>query len=427
MARRKPTTDSPLTILTVNGTAYVAGLVWLPLKSARNYKAEAKALGKADRRPLAVIRHGRTVTQAGFARRERNVKGMYSLAAALAGVLGEDFIGVFDAGADHYALIAARRGGILPGRDVVGGFDAIAAILRETYNEMSAESDGVATRVIAPAIFEFGDDAATLADLLHSNELRPEYRLRALALATSELAIAAAVLVAVGASVYGYGLWHTKQLRAKAADDANLAVQVAAASAPPSAPAQDVVKPWVTLPAARVVLDACRDYWDSVPVAIAGWRFTAGQCGPTGASRTYRRDGGNVEAFGRALAPGAAPAYSDAFSTATLATPITLPVDATDVLPALATRERAVTAYIQRIDTFANASIALKPVPPPVDGEPAPVTPWTTHTLTVTSPLPPDVLLANLDLAGLRVLDIAVTLDESAALNWTTTGEFYAQ
>jgi hypothetical protein len=427
MARHKPTTvDTPLTVLTVNGVAFAAGLVWRPLKSARNYKAEARALGKADKRPLAVIRHGRTVTQAGFAKREkRNYKGIYSLAAALAGVLGEDWIAVFDVGDERYALIAARRGGILPGRDIVGSQDVIAGILRETYNEMSAESDGVNTRVIAPPIFEFGDDVTTLAELLHSRDLLPDYKLRQIVfgVSTGEALIAGAVLLAVAAGVYGYSLWNANQLRIKAASDAQIAGQLVAASNPDL----EVIKPWVSQPAAMTVLDACTAYWESVPVSIAGWRFTAGQCGPNGASRTYSRDGSNVEAFARALAQAAVPAYSDAFSTATLSDPIQLPAEVGDVLPAQAQREQAMTAYFQRIDGFASAVIALKPLPPPVDGKPVPVPDWTTYTITVTSAVQPELLFADLDLAGLRVHDIAVTLGENATISWTTTGEFYAQ
>lgn len=428
MARHKHAADTGLTVFTVNGNAFAAGLVWLPLKSARNYKAEAKARGKADGRPLAVIRHGRSVTQAGFARRDRrSVKGTYSLAATLAGVLGDDFIGVFEIEPDRYALVAVHKGAVLPGRDMVGDYASVETLLRETYNLVSTDGDsgdvGGIGKVIVPAKFEFASERATLAELLQPGVLRSEYRLRPLSLTGGELAIAGAVLLAVGASVYGYQWWQARLLREQAASDARIAAQREASSAP----APEVVKPWVSLPSAGRVLDACRDYFDAVPVAIAGWQFSDGHCGPSGASRTYRRDGGNVVAFGQALAPGATPAYGDAFNTAGLSDPIALPADASDVLPARATREREVTAYFQRIDSFATASIALKPPPPPSDGEPAPVPPWSTYTITVTSALPPDLLFADLDLDGLRVLDIAVALDANAALNWTITGEFHAQ
>jgi len=421
---RKPTSAAGLTVVTVNGKAYVAGLVWRPLKSARNYKGEAKTLGKADGMSLVAIRHGRAVTQAGFAPRERtNHKGKHSLAASLAGVLGDDWIGVFDLGDDRYALIAVRRGAVLPGRDMVGDQDAIGTLLRETYNLVSAESDGVDTRILAPPVFEFGNESAALDQLLPPGAARAEHRLRpiALGLTPREAAITTAVVVLVGAGVYGYTLWHAKQLRIQAQNATLAEQQAAAAAAPPS----EIVRPWVSVPAAHATLDACARYWRAVPLAIAGWRFTSGTCGPNGASRTYRNAGSTVEAFDRAVT--VAPAYADAYNTATLSEPITLTPDAGDVLPALATREKAVTAYFQRIDAFTSASVALKPPPPPIDGEPATVPPWTTYTLTLISPLPPELVLAQLDMAGLRVLDIAVALDDSATLTWTTTGEFYAQ
>ncbi|WP_254914441.1 type 4b pilus protein PilO2 [Pseudomonas aeruginosa] len=112
--------STPVTVTTVNGQSFVSGLFWQPLSKPRAYMQEAREIGKREKMDIVAIRHG-SIIQAGFVSKNAGVtKGMYSLAAALAGALGESWLGVFALGAERYALVGVKDGAILPGCDIVG-------------------------------------------------------------------------------------------------------------------------------------------------------------------------------------------------------------------------------------------------------------------------------------------------------------------
>lgn len=85
---------STVRIITVM-SAFVTGLFWQPLTSPRSYMSEARNIGKKRNWDIVAIRKSARI-QAGFVSKDAGVmKGMYSLAAALAGQLGDSWIESF--------------------------------------------------------------------------------------------------------------------------------------------------------------------------------------------------------------------------------------------------------------------------------------------------------------------------------------------
>lgn len=439
MTAQSPTDASGLDIIEVNGETFVAGLMWQPLRAGRLHKADAKRIGAKERMDVAIIRVGST-TQAGFAPKGKQpLKGLYSLAASLAGVLGDDWVGVFDIGHDRYALIAVHQGAVLPGYDATGPFDKIHTLLREAYSMAAAGGENgekqSATRVIAPPAFGYGGDAAQLVDLLHTRNLKAEYKLRQLAfrLTPRESAMVAVAVITVGGIAYGVHLWRDAKDKAAAAAAASaIAVQQQARIAQNDA-AQTPVQPWVSLPAAHAVLRACAAHWHATPLTVGGWIFEAGRCGASGASADYRRSGATtVAAFARAARARygeAAVIIRDQGEAATITTPITTAPAPGDILQPRAVATEALIAHFQAIDSVAQLTLAEQPIPAPSPDAPdAPQPDWVTYSLSVTTAIAPDRVLAGLALDGVRITDTAVALSaETATLSWTFTGALYAR
>lgn len=141
---------APVTITTVNGKQFVSGLFWQPLTRPRAYMKEAREIGKREGMDIVAIRHS-TIMQAGFVGKNQGVlKGMYSIAATLAGKLGSSWLGVFELDDGRYVFVAVNDGAIVPGCDMVGDRDEVREKLAYIYGLFSWE------KVYVPANFEYG-------------------------------------------------------------------------------------------------------------------------------------------------------------------------------------------------------------------------------------------------------------------------------
>lgn len=443
---REHQADSTIAVVQVNGKPFVAGLSWRPLRSVRNYSAEAKALGKSEQMGMVAIRKGRAIIQAGFApKNSRKLKGLPSLAAALAGALGEDWIGVFEVGPDRYALVAVHQGAVLPGRDIVGDRASIATLLRETRSLIATDEDGYAQglgRVIAPDDFEVGGEQRTLSDVLSGNTIKPEYRLRALTLEiTPKEAVAVGMLVGVLA-VAGYGVtvWQQsrEEARARAEAQARALAEAQAAEAAKAAESTveqpELVRPWISQPAAKEVLQACAAHWASTPATVGGWKLHRGQCSRGSASADYRRNGGTpLSAFAgsaRQQYGNQAVSLSEQGNAGTITMPpVALEAASDEVLQARDVLVETIISHFQRLGTLGTLSLTEQPIPPPPPDEPdRPMPDWTTYAMTVQTRLPLDRVFDGVDLTGIRVSNATATFaPDKGAVSWTINGEVYVR
>ncbi len=441
-----------ITVLAVNGKSFVSGLLWKPLRSARKYMAEAREIGKRENMDMVAIRRGK-VLQAGFAPKQKrrakrdkqtNLRGMYSLAAALAGTLGEDWIAAFDIGAGNYAFVAVHRGGILPGRDLVGDQEQIEALLRETYSDV--KQTNVEPVVVAPEAWGFGGEERTLEDLLTAKSVRPEHRLKplTLGLTTSEITAIAVLLVLITV-VGGGGMWWWKRHEQQVAEQQRLAQQQNAQAAQASAHANALAalqRPWQDTPTADDFLKACAEVWNHVDLDIGGWTFDNGRCvlGQGGARSqdivyaTYHRNGATtVATFERAAtALGAKAGIFDAGETGTVTLRLRVSAPPTKLsekeLPASADQLQLLVARMQSIPAgIASYTMQAKPWVKPANQPDAVGPDWTTNTIDIKSTLAPEQLLEGMPDTGIRFYEIAVDLDKTATLHWHLSGEMYGR
>src|SRR5260364_149647 len=175
-------------VLRVNGKHFVCGLFWQPLTRPR------------ESMEIVAIRRC-TIIQAGFVAKHRGAfKGMGSMAAALAGLLGRSWLGVFVLDDGHYVLAAVNDRAIVPGCDLTGDHAAVRAKLNEVYGLFAWE------KIYIPAGFDHAGETLDLNTLLTPARLKKEYRLKSLTFGLSAkewgVGIAVAALLAAIVSVY---------------------------------------------------------------------------------------------------------------------------------------------------------------------------------------------------------------------------------
>lgn len=424
-----------INIIQVNGKPFVSGLFWKPLRSARSYMAEARELGRKNHMQMVTIRKARTVIQAGFAPKQRQrLRGMYSLAATLAGQLGDDWIGVFEIGADRYAFVAVYKGAVMPGKDTVGNRETIENLLRQTYSLLTSDSEGdlsQSIRITAPADWNFGNESLELVDLLKPKQLKREYRLKPLTfgLTTNELLlIGGGVVLLVGGGIgYKYRLDKTIAAQAKEAmRAAELAKQAERQTA-----VDQLVRPWELTPSAPITLEACASHLGGTPIALAGWQFVSARCEPGKAIALYARSKGPpVDAFVAAAKEefGQVPVLLQQGTVASLESKIVLQPAGAESLPSPARQMIVLTSHVQQLEPLATLTVKEVPFTPDPANPEAPIPDWITKTFQIQTVLPPEHFFASLDTAGLRVLLVETTLaPEDGSLHWTIHGELYAK
>lgn len=258
---------------------FVMGLYWRheDRKPARKQLLE----GAQGRDTWVTVRRTMSRTlQSGFCAPILNDKGkpvsgkVVSLAATVAEVLQEPWLGVFDLGNGQYWYIAVRDNyEILPDGDVIGDFDTVERIRREHagYGEWSEQGfvDGGI------------DQIAELVRKSQKNWAIRDIRKRPWILP----AVASVVLAGVVAG--GAIAWHrheeaVEHARLLAAQRRLLVLRAMQAKRT----AANV--PWLKQPAPGAFLDQCARQMDAVPLSVDGWLLDGMTCTAQGQGRASR-------------------------------------------------------------------------------------------------------------------------------------------
>ncbi|MCD0253113.1 type 4b pilus protein PilO2 [Xanthomonas campestris pv. campestris] len=437
---------SPLTVITVNGKSFVSGLTWKSLKKGRTFKAEAAAYGKEHNLEWVTYRSV-DVLQAGFApKTEHRTRGMYSLAGALAGQLGGNWIGVFALPHEQFVFVAVTGGAVMVRTDIVADQEHIEAEFNDVYNLLQSQSPSWTEkkgRVILPPGWDFALEHLTLEDILVPKEMRPEYRLTPLkfGLERRDWIIGGAMIALVLAAGAGYLKWQSVQ-DAKRAEQAKqeqqaavLELQVAQAKQQALLEAErlkSLVKPWEQLPSAQTFIAACDAFWQETPLSLGGWLFANGQCGPGKAVATFKRTdhGTTVVEFANAARQrfNQQPSIFSAGTTGSIAAQFNTTAATNDQLLPTAEALEEFTAHLQAAGAATTFTIDEKPWSPPADKPDAIAPNWKTQAFSIKTNRSPAVVFEGLNTQGLRIFEITATLNESeASLNWDITGEIYGQ
>lgn len=427
-----------LETVVIDGKDFVSGLYWKPLRSARAYMEEAKAIGKAEGMEMVTIRKSRTVIQAGFAPKGRaKLKGKYSLAAALAGELGDNWIGAFDLDGGRYAFVAVYQGAIVPGKDIIGPRETILTALQETYSLLSGDAPNFKTdgRVIAPVDFQYGGEAIDLVALFQGKKLPKAYRLRPLTLGLTPKEIGLGVVVAVllgAGALFGTSWYEQRQhAQAQAAAAAQAAQAETADEYARATAAAGIVRPWAAVPAPATLIEACAAALVDTPIAVTGWTFSAAVCQPQGTTLTYIASPTATRSeFLRAAqaAFNQLPQWSADGRSATLRLAASLTPSDGDELPEADVGRMRLADHVRRVGHVAQLTLAIAPASDPHVASDTPRPDWRTTRFTVQSRLPPGALFLGYESSGTRIHQITTQLNANAAtLDWTITGELYGR
>lgn len=443
---------SGMTFVEVHGKTFVSGLLWKPLRSARNYMREAKDIGKQQNMEMVAIRRGK-VLQAGFAKKldraprgakQQSMRSMFSLAASLAGSLGDNWIGAFDLGDGRYAFIAVHQGGIIPGKDLVAPRDEVVALFRETLADFNTEKTEV--RVIVSDALEpvFGGEVQSLAELLNPKALKPEYRLKPLTLGLTgrQLGFAFATVAAIAGGAIGTNAYFSHKAQQEEDEKAEKMRKLTdlRAKATLEQALAAIVRPWQRLPSVPEFTRACAEAWTHFPADVEGWTFTSGTCrldidnGELDrAEGSYTRTaGGTADGFMTAArAMGATAGFADAGQRGLIARPlVTKPTDPTIAPAALPPRaeirDRLVFLAQRLPDGVAAVNIADQPYTAPANAPKELKPEWLTYAVDVTSHVSADVLMAGFDGPSFRLTEIRGDVNsKTSAFTWHIKGEIY--
>lgn len=418
----------------VNGRQFLSGLYWNPLSSARAYMREARAIGKRHGWDVVAIRKGERI-QAGFVARNSGViKGMYSLAASLAGILGPAWIGAFSVGDGRYAVVAVRDGSILPGFDVIVDGDKALEMMRQAYN---LYPKGSSAEVYVPASFNYGGKELRLEDLLQPKSLRSQYRLRPLSFPVWRIVM---IFALVGVAYVGWTEYQAylreEAMKIEAAMEQEKAAEMAklGAQARAQQQAKALEHPWAIIPSALDVALSRSEQIRMTPISLGGYLIESVKCEDQ-LTATYRRAGGTVGDF-RAAAQDLfdTVVFTDNGETATGTRTIEPLKHAGD--DPLQDADEVQTRIVSRLQSLnmqfdITEKTVVLPVIPPVPGEspaPPPQATWRHFPFRFEGALNPvHVVRGMAPLDGIRLSSIKVQISTEGLVLWTVTGDVYAR
>ena len=249
-------------ILVIGKRRWAAGLTWRTFED-RPRHADLQDMGDEVEARWYTVRTGESALQAGFCSdpEEGKAKGASALAAAVADIRPQPWLGIFRINEHLWWYLAVRDGNaILPDGDVIGSEQEILAA-RERHSGFDD------WEYLQGGIEE-------LADLLEQSRRIKGFRpavLRTLYPPSPWPYAAAALAVALGAG--GVWLHHRSAVLAQAEREQALAMARREQEAAISRQA-----PWRREPAPSVFLGACVQSIGQLPIAVSGWRFEGASC-----------------------------------------------------------------------------------------------------------------------------------------------------
>lgn len=441
MNTESPKPTSRVQTIQHRGRVFVTGMLWIPLGNMTSYMKEARQYGHEHGLDIVAIRRTSLMIQAGFVSRTSDVnKGMYSLAATLAGQLGDSWIAAWavEAGQDRYAIVAVHEGRIIPGCDLIGtAAEVRKRVLQQRSRGIQFEQE------FLPAEFDMGGEILDIEELLQPSRLKREYRLRPLVLGMSKAELAQLLLVAmlIGGGLLGWSQWQAHQAeieRQAAIEEEKKRLQELAELQKQTGTEQSIQAlehPWAKQPSVADFVAACSHVIYPLPPSIQGWPFNKAECNGAQVIATYDR-AGNSTAHDFALAAAdlfsIRPEFIDQGKSGTLKFAISVGAAGDDPLIEASDALVALTSWFHSF----SQEPQLQPMPvvmpqePALPGQPAPPPPpppqWKQYQLSYTSGVLPYDSFNGAPTQGLRLQEIK-TEYKADHLIWSVTGVLYAK
>lgn len=436
---------SSIHVTTINGNQFVSGLYWQPLTRPRAYMKEAREIGKQRSMEIVAIRKSDTLIQGGFVSKADGAhKGMYSLAAALAGQLGDTWLGAFKLPDGQYALVGILRGGVIPGADMIGDLETISAALRSVYAYKHGINDN---DIYAPEEMDFGGKAIDIEKVLTSVSMRKEYLLKPLSFTASRKQLTAFGVVALALVVGVGGYMRYQAVETQRKHDAEVMaakIKVAEMEAintkmREEQAAKSIVHPWTLVPFVADFAEHCGAAAYQQPLSTVGWKLFSTQCDGKQFSSTFKRsDSSTVDDFVQyAMSAGYknAPVFQDGGDTASISIDITAQLAGDDELLPAQEMVNYFVSHFQKLGikpAITETKIEKPALPAQLPGQDTlmPIAPpepdWKQYGFSFETNQTPEVVLAGLRATGIRLTDISNTVTNSL-LTWSIKGQIYAK
>ena len=441
MTTEAPKPSSRVQIIQHRGRVFVTGMLWIPLGNMTSYMKEARQYGLEHGLDIVAIRRTSLMIQAGFVSRSSDVhKGMYSLAATLAGQLGDSWIAAWavDADQDRYAIVAVHEGRIIPGCDLI----ATAAEVRKRV--LQQRSRGIQfEREFLPTEFAMGGELIDIDELLHPSRLKREYRLRPLVFGMSkpELAQLLLVFLLIGGGLLAWSQWksHQAEIARQAAIEAEKKRLEELAELKRQTgteqPLQALEHPWAKQPSVTDFVAACSYVMYQLPLNIRGWPINKAECNGSQIIATYDR-AGNSTANDFTTAVGelfsTRPDFTDQAKSGILKFDISIDAAGDDALVEAKDALDKLTSWFHNFsqEPQLHSMPVVIPQEPALPGQPAPPPPpppqWKQYQLSYTTGVLPYDSFNGAPTQGLRLQEIK-TEYKADHLIWSVIGVLYAK
>ncbi|ORM84334.1 pilus assembly protein [Pantoea deleyi] len=353
---------------------------------------------------------------------------LFSLAVAFQLCEGGNVWGIYRLSRerDSWVFLAVSNGHLSVMGDVTGTRTEVQAAAENFLFFNDSESGGL--RCAARA--EDGVDVLVFTSRLTRSQLR---RCR-LSRRVSPAALALPSLLLISLLGAGWYARDTLSERAKqAADDAAFRARLAMTPAKPAAPAS-APHPWAHQLPVPDMLSFCWLTREPLYASVAGWRVTDAECVQQGIRLRYiATPGATVSDFARRVKElfGLDAVFNlqeggkngDVFIPARVA-----PGQfADEKLPGADELLMRFISHLQRRNIDVKFDEVKPPVPVPGQDMKTAPQDWRMFTFIINSRLQPELLFQGLDMTGIRLTSVAISMNEQAKFNYTIKGSVYAQ
>lgn len=428
---RGPTTHR-LGVFPVGKRTYASGLFWQPVRLGKGARQDAQAFAFEHGYQHVAYHFTDGLAQAGLVPvGGPKASGIYSAAAVLTTALGSSWLAAFQLDDGRMILAAAYDGAIVPGSDRIGSEQQI----REAFDAVNATiraADGEWGLIIAPSGWEEGAVPAPLSEILASAKLKSTQRVRQVKFRLTMTQIAGAVGAVLAITAGGV----TAQSYIERAREEQRLARIERAQAAQAAEQQAELNriiaegPWSTIPPAKAMLELCAAGWAHVPLSIEGWLFEQGRCSVNQLSAQYRRSGSaTVGTFTAAVAPHfGEPRILESGEVASIMFSTDMPLADEGTLPPINQQLTSLISHTQAFGLPVSVNDVRKGGVDSDTPEDNRVASWHAHAFHLATQLPPDQIFRDLDIAGLRINHIDISLDSSRSeLTWTVSGDIYGK
>ena len=409
------TADPSTFLLNCYGSVFIGGLYWHPMPRSSATRGELVSLARKNRMSQYVVIRKSAMLQAGFVPRGVNMPPKaYSVAAALAAQLGENWIGIFEITNGMYAFIAVSNGTVIPGCDLVG--DRKTVLDRAKF---TMELGHTWSNIYMPAGFEIEGDSSLppIAELLKGSTWSDAV-IRHVGFAPKMptwFLVSTTVLITfliASLSYLSHIGWRPDISASKAVRNKEVAAEI-----PPPPPKP---KPWETTPSASDFLKHCIGSISDAPVSVGGWLLEGASCSGASVSAHYvRRNPSTVQMLldagkQRFHSP---PTLSENAEKAVFETKLTLsPPEKEQLRP-------EGEGFAELVSHFQSKGMRVNLGAPTAHSD---ITMgWKKYSIGFESEISPDLVMQGLEMRGVRFSTVTLRLLEDARLSWSISGDVY--